>query len=133
MGYLGRGEGLVVHVHDCLVAKKLLYKDAERFINVDWSDEPARSFETGVMVTAKNGKGVLAKVAAALAAAEADIVHIDMGSEGAQEDVDFRFVIGVRDTAHLAVVLRNLSRTTSVMRAERRKVAVPNYAGGGAS
>ena len=133
VGYLGRGEGLVVHVHDCLVAKKLLYKDAERFINVDWSDEPARSFETGVMVTAKNGKGVLAKVAAALAAAEADIVHIDMGSEGAQEDVDFRFVIGVRDTAHLAVVLRNLSRTTSVMRAERRKVAVPNYAGGGAS
>jgi len=36
----------------------------------------------------------------------------------------------VRDTAHLAVVLRNLNRTASVMRAERRKVAAPNYAGG---
>jgi GTP pyrophosphokinase len=130
VGYLGRGEGLVVHVHDCPVAKKLLYKDSERFINVDWSDEPVRSFETGVIVTAKNGKGVLAKVAAALAAAEADIVHIDMGNEGAQEDVDFHFVVGVRDTAHLAVVLRNLNRTASVMRAERRKVAAPNYAGG---
>ena len=67
----------------------------------------------------------MAKVAAALAAAEADIVHIDMGHDGAQEDVDFRFVIGVRDTGHLAVVLRNLSRTASVMRAERRKVATP--------
>ena len=72
-------------------------------------------------------------IPAALAAAEADIVHIDMGSEGAQEDVDFRFVVGVRDTAHLAIVLRNLSRTASVMRAERRKVAVPHYAGGASS
>ena len=131
MGYLGRGEGLVVHVHDCAVAKKLLYKDSERFINVDWSDEPVRPFETGVMVTAKNGKGLLAKVAVALAAAEADIVHIDMGSEGAQEEVDFRFIVSVRDTAHLALVLRNLSRTASVIRAERRKVAMPSYAGGG--
>ncbi len=127
VGYLGRGEGLVVHVHDCPVAKKLLYKDSERFINVDWSDEPVRTFETGIIVTAKNGKGVLAKVAAALAAAEADIVHIDMGNEGAQDDVEFRFVVGVRDTAHLAIALRNLSRTASVMRAERRKVATQVY------
>ena len=125
VGYLGRGEGLVVHVHDCPVAKKLQHKDSERFINVDWADEPVRPFETGVMVTAKNGKGVLAKVAAALAAAEADIVHIDMGHDGAQDEVDFRFVVGVRDAGHLAVVLRNLSRTASVIRAERRKVATP--------
>ena len=124
VGYLGRGEGLVVHMHDCPVAKKLQHKDAERFITVEWSDEPVRSFETGLVVTAKNGKGVLAKVAAALAAAEADIVHIDMGHEATQDDVEFRFVIGVRDAAHLAVVLRNLNRTASVMRAERRRVAV---------
>jgi len=125
VGYLGRGEGLVVHTQDCPVAKKLQHKDAERFITVEWSDEPVRSFETGVVVTAKNGKGVLAKVAAALAAAEADIVHIDMGQEATQDDVEFRFVIGVRDTNHLAVALRNLNRTASVMRAERRKVATP--------
>jgi len=123
VGYLGRGEGLVVHMHDCPVAKKLQHKDAERFITVEWSDEPVRSFETGLVVTAKNGKGVLAKVAAALAAAEADIVHIDMGHEATQDDVEFRFVIGVRDAAHLAVVLRSLNRTASVMRAERRRVA----------
>jgi len=125
VGYLGRGEGLVVHIHDCPIATKLQHKDAERFITVEWSDEPMRAFETGVVVTAKNGKGVLAKVAAALAASEADIVHIDMGHEATQDDVEFRFVIGVRDTNHLAVALRNLNRTASVMRAERRKVAAP--------
>ena len=120
-GYLGRGEGLVVHVHDCPVAKKLLYRDSERFIGVEWADEPVRSFETGITVTLNNGKGVLAKVATALAAAEADIIHIDMGQEAAQEATDLRFVVAVRDAAHLDVALRNLRRTASVLRAERGK------------
>jgi guanosine-3',5'-bis(diphosphate) 3'-pyrophosphohydrolase len=121
VGYLGRGEGLVVHVHDCSVAKKLQFKDSERFIGVDWSDEPVRAFETGLVVTVNNGKGVLAKVAAALATAEADITHIDMGQEAAQEATDLRFLIAVRDTAHLEIALRNLRRTPSVLRASRNK------------
>lgn len=125
VGYLGRGEGLAVHVEDCPVARKLQHKDAERFIGVEWSDEPVRTFETGVVVTVSNGKGVLAKVAAALATAEADIVHVDMGSEGQQQDAELRFVVAVRDTAHLATALRNLSRTASVLSAKRRKVASP--------
>ncbi len=119
VGYLGRGEGLVVHVHDCPIARKLKAKDAERFIGVDWSEEPVRAFETGVLVTVNNGKGALAKVAAALASAEADIVHIDMTQEGAEEACDLRFLVQVRDTAHLDTALRNLRRTQTVLRAQR--------------
>jgi GTP pyrophosphokinase len=119
VGYLGRGEGLVVHMGDCGVARKLLAKDSERFIGVDWSDEPLRAFETGLLVTVNNGKGVLAKVAAALASAEADIIHIDMGQDGVRDVADMRFLVGVRDTAHLDVVLRNLRRTPFVLRAQR--------------
>ena len=119
VGYLGRGEGLVVHMGDCGVARKLLAKDSERFIGVDWSDDPVRAFETGLLVTVNNGKGVLAKVAAALASAEADIIHIDMGQDGVRDVADMRFLVGVRDTAHLDVVLRNLRRTPFVLRAQR--------------
>ena len=119
VGYLGRGEGLVVHTGDCGVAKRLQHKDSERFISVEWSDEPVRPFETSVLVTVTNGKGVLARVAAALAGAEADITHVDMGVEEALDATDLRFVIAVRDRAHLDAVLRNLKRTPSVMRAQR--------------
>ncbi len=123
VGYLGRGEGLVVHVHDCQVAKRLQHKDSERFIGVEWSDEPLRNFEVGVVATVSNGKGVLAKVASALASAEADIIHIDMGHDGAEATTDLRFVVSVRDTAHLDLALRNLRRTHSVLRAERNQNA----------
>ena len=119
VGYLGRGEGLVVHKRDCQVAKKLQHKDSERFIGVDWSEEPVRLFETGIIVTVSSSKGMLAKVAAALASAEADIVHIDMGQEAAQEASDLRFIVAVRDAAHLEAALVKLRRTPQVIRAKR--------------
>ncbi|MCW5641164.1 MAG: bifunctional (p)ppGpp synthetase/guanosine-3',5'-bis(diphosphate) 3'-pyrophosphohydrolase [Rhodoferax sp.] len=119
VGYLGRGEGLVVHTRSCPVAAKLQSKDSERFIDVEWSDEPTRPFETEILVSVINGKGVLARVAAALAAAESDITHIHMGQEAAHDASDLRFIIAVRDRAHLDSALRNLRRTASVLRVQR--------------
>ncbi|BCO26056.1 bifunctional (p)ppGpp synthase/hydrolase SpoT [Rhodoferax lithotrophicus] len=119
VGYLGRGEGLTIHTQTCQVAQKLQYKDSERFINVEWADEPVRAFETGVIVTVNNGKGVLAKVAGALASAEADITHIDMADESDQGAMDLKFVISIRDVQQLEAVLRNLRRTPAVLRAQR--------------
>ncbi|MBS7808205.1 bifunctional (p)ppGpp synthetase/guanosine-3',5'-bis(diphosphate) 3'-pyrophosphohydrolase [Variovorax sp. PCZ-1] len=120
-GYLGRGEGLHVHTATCSVAQKLMQKDKERFIAVEWSDEPLRAFSTTIVVTVQSGKGVLAKVAAALASAEADIKSVDLGrdSEVGAPTADLRFVVDVRDTAHLDAVLRTLARTARVNKAKR--------------
>jgi GTP pyrophosphokinase len=122
VGYLGRGEGLIVHADDCAVAVRLKHKDNERFIGVEWSDEPVRTFETEILVTVTNGKGVLARVAVALATAEADITHIDMEDEAAQDATDLRFIIAVRDRNQLETALRNLRRTPSVLKAQRAKI-----------
>jgi len=121
LGYLGRGEGLVIHSDDCAVAKRLQHRDSERFIAVDWSDEPTRLFETALLITVANGKGVLARVAAALASAEADITHVNMGQERAEDATELRFGVAVRDRVHLASVLRSVKRTPSVLRVQRAK------------
>lgn len=126
VGYLGRGEGLTIHASDCLIAKKLQHKDSERFIGVDWSDEPVRTFETGIVVTVNNGKGVLARVAGALAAAEADITHVDLADESPQGAMDIRFVIGVRDLNQLDIVFKNLRRAPAVIKVQRSKNAAQN-------
>jgi GTP pyrophosphokinase len=129
MGYLGRGEGLVVHTDDCAMAKRLVHRDSERFIAVDWSDEPSRSFETGLLVTVVNGKGVLARVAAAMAAAEADITQVDMAQESTLDAAELRFGVSVRDRVHLAAIIRGVKRTPSVLRVQRVK---PGTHSGGA-
>ncbi len=125
VGYLGRGEGLAVHAADCQVAKKLQYRDSERFISVEWSDEPVRTFDTGIVVTVSNGKGVLARVASALAAAEADITQVDLADESPQGAMDIRFVIGVRDLNQLDAVFKNLRRAPAVIKVQRSKNAAP--------
>ncbi|MFM6986049.1 MAG: RelA/SpoT family protein [Hydrogenophaga sp.] len=127
VGYLGRGEGLVVHTEDCPGGKRLLARDSERFLPVEWADEPVRSFDSTVVVTVSNGKGVLARVASAIAQAEADITHVDMGDEPAQTATDIRFTVAVRDRQHLAEVLRSLRRTASVIKAQRHKSARPHH------
>lgn len=121
VGYLGRGEGLTIHASDCPVAVKLKNKDSERFMVVEWSDEPVRAFETGIVVTVNNGKGVLAKVAAALAAAEVDITQVNMADESPQGAIDMKFIIAVRDVHQLDNALRNLRHTPVVLKAQRSK------------
>ena len=117
----GRGEGLFVHTDDCTVARRLQQRDSDRFIAVDWSDEPTRTFETNLLVTVSNGKGVLARVASALASAEVDITHVDMGSGPAHGATDLRFSVAVRDRIHLAAALRKVKRAPSVLRVQRAK------------
>ena len=119
VGYLGRGEGLAVHTDECPTGRRLLLRDKERFLQVEWADEPTRAFESKVLVTVDNGKGILAKVAAALTSAEADITHVEMGSDRTQ--VELRFTVAVRHRRHLADVLRTVKRTPSVLRAQRLK------------
>jgi GTP pyrophosphokinase/guanosine-3',5'-bis(diphosphate) 3'-pyrophosphohydrolase len=121
VGYLGRGEGLVIHTAECGVGKRLYERDSERWMSVEWAEQPTRAFETGVTLLLKNGKGVLAEVASAVAAAEADITHIDMGDEPASASTELRLLLSVRDRLHLADVIRTLKRSSPVLRVARVK------------
>ena len=121
VGNLGRGEGLVVHTADCSVGKRLLARDSERWMRVDWAEQPSRAFETAVTLLVGNGKGVLAQVASAVSHAEADITHIDMGNASGAETIEITLLLSVRDRLHLAEVMRTLKRTPSVLRAARVK------------
>ncbi len=119
-GYLGHGEGLVIHREECATAQKLRHKDSERFIYVEWSDEPARAFESMLLVTVTNGPGVLAKVATSISQSEGDITHVNMEEDmGGLESIDLRFTVAVRDHIHLDTVLKDLRRTSCVTHASR--------------
>ncbi len=123
VGYLGRGEGLTVHTAECPTGKRLYERDTERWMAVEWSEELSRTFETHLVVLAKNGKGVLAQVASAISSAEADITHLDMDDEPVEDTIELRLLISVRDRVHLAEVLRTLRRSPVVLRVSRYRAA----------
>jgi GTP diphosphokinase / guanosine-3',5'-bis(diphosphate) 3'-diphosphatase len=118
-GYLGRGEGLVVHTRECPTGKRLYERDSERWMQVEWAEELTRTFETTLFVQVKNGKGVLAQVASAISGVEGDITHIDMDPEPVEESIELRLLVSVRDRGHLADVLRVVRRLPVVQRVSR--------------
>ena len=117
--YLGRGEGLLVHTAECSTGKRLADRDPERWIAVEWAEQPSRHFETSVKLLVKNGKGTLAQIAQSISAAEADISHIEMDNEQHDDATELTLLLAVRDRQHLADVLRTVKRSPPVLRASR--------------
>jgi GTP pyrophosphokinase/guanosine-3',5'-bis(diphosphate) 3'-pyrophosphohydrolase len=68
-----------------------------------------------------NGKGVLAEVATAVAEAEADITHIEMGDQPVSETAELKLLLSVRDRLHLDEVMRGLKRLAAVLSVGRFK------------
>ncbi len=118
VGYLGKGEGLQIHVQDCKVAKRLHSKDPEHWIEVMWANKTTRAFDVSIKVLVRNVKGIVARVAADLTAADANVAHVAMEHQdnGRQEATYMQFVIQVHDRLHLANVMRALRRNTDVIR-----------------
>jgi GTP pyrophosphokinase/guanosine-3',5'-bis(diphosphate) 3'-pyrophosphohydrolase len=112
---------LVVHTADCQVGKRLFERDRERWMQVEWSEEPTRAFEVAIQLLLHNGKGALAQVAQAVSSAEADITHIDMGDEPPGDTAEMKLLVSVRDRLHLADVLRTLKRNHTVLKVQRVK------------
>ncbi len=121
VGYLGRGEGLLVHTGDCHNGKRMAERDPERWIAVEWAEQPSSAFKTNIDVQVRNDKGALAQVAQAISQAEADIVHIGMDNERDTDVAELRLLVSLRDRQHLADVLRTLRRSPPVLRAGRVK------------
>ncbi|TMS58467.1 RelA/SpoT family protein [Imbroritus primus] len=119
VGYLGKGEGLQIHVQDCKVAKRLHSKDPDHWIDVMWAPRISRVFDVSIKVMVHNVKGILARVTADLTAADANVAHVSMEPEMGQEASFMQFIIQVRDRVHLANVMRALRRNPDVIRIAR--------------
>jgi GTP pyrophosphokinase len=84
-----------------------------------WSDDIERNFIVPIQIGASDGQGVLAQITAALAAGDANIVHIDMTQEPTTGIADLRFRIAVRNLEHLTQVLASLARMKVVLKVAR--------------
>lgn len=116
LGYLGKGEGLQIHTRECHHAQKLHHRDPDHWVDVIWSDDLKRSFDVAIRVDVQNGKGVLARIAATMTSADANIAHVAMDDHFSESGVGIRFVIQVESRHHLAQVIKRLRLNHDVVR-----------------
>jgi GTP pyrophosphokinase len=123
IGYLGKGEGLQVHINDCSHALRMLSKDSDKWVEVEWSKEVNREFEVDLAIDTRQGKGVLARVASSVTSADSNIMNVSMEDRFKEDSVTIRFTIQVYDRLHLSKVMRSLRTNPDVMRVTRTRSA----------
>jgi guanosine-3',5'-bis(diphosphate) 3'-pyrophosphohydrolase len=116
-GLIRKGHGLMVHTHDCLAIAKLR-SERGNWVDVEWEPEIKGMFEASIRVVAKNERGVLARLASAIAETGSNIVNVSMDEDTGEATTLF-FTLQVSDRIHLALILRALRRIPEVIRITR--------------
>jgi GTP diphosphokinase / guanosine-3',5'-bis(diphosphate) 3'-diphosphatase len=120
--FLKKGQGLEVHLHDCPAIAR--YRaDAGRWIDVEWEPVEDRFFEVGLRILTRNTRGVLARVAAAIAHQDSNIHTVSMDTEQGSFSA-LNLTLEVHDRPHLARVMRAVRRIQEVVRLSRTRNAV---------
>jgi guanosine-3',5'-bis(diphosphate) 3'-pyrophosphohydrolase len=115
-----KGQGLLVHTHDCPAIHPFHF-DPEKWVDVQWDASSDRLFDVNARLTAQNTRGVLARLAAEVSEADANIDHIETEQRASQAYTTLVFTIQVRNRMHLANVFRRLRRIPEVVRIHRLK------------
>ncbi|MPZ45196.1 MAG: RelA/SpoT family protein [Betaproteobacteria bacterium] len=120
IGMITKGHGMVVHTHDCPVLAKMRL-DPEKLLDIEWSPETKKLFDVSIKTVVANQRGVLAKVAAAIAEAGSNIENVAMDPEDGSQYTTMHFTLQVGNRHHLARILRSLRRVPEVLRIARVK------------
>jgi GTP pyrophosphokinase len=117
MGQLRRDQGIMIHSVDCYAAKRQRSKEPERWIDVVWGRDLKRRYDCRIVVLVDNQRGILARVAAEIGEADANISAVTMDEAGdTQPMTQLRFTVQVEDRVHLARLMRGVHRIPGVSR-----------------
>jgi guanosine-3',5'-bis(diphosphate) 3'-pyrophosphohydrolase len=120
IGIISKGQGMVIHTHDCSVITKARH-DPERVLDVAWDPETRKLFEVSIKLVVANQRGVLAKVAAEIAEAGSNIQNVAVDPEDGSSYTNMFFTLQVSNRLHLARIMRALRRIPEVVRIVRVK------------
>jgi len=120
IGFLKKGHGLVIHTHDCPVARKTR-GDPEKWLDVEWAPDTKKLFTVNIKMVASNQRGVLAKIAAAIAETDSNIDNVSLEPGDSSAYTIIHFTLQVHNRLHLAHIMRSLRRVPEVLRIWRLK------------
>jgi GTP diphosphokinase / guanosine-3',5'-bis(diphosphate) 3'-diphosphatase len=118
MGMMRGGAGLVVHRANCAQGKRQRSKDPSRWAEIIWAEDLKRSFTCNLVVETQDSRGILARVASAISATEANIIEANTAPKD-QNTALMQLKIEVRERQHLANILRKIRRVPGVIKAVR--------------
>jgi GTP diphosphokinase / guanosine-3',5'-bis(diphosphate) 3'-diphosphatase len=114
---LSSGRGVVIHREACGNLASFR-KQPEKWVPVTWQASPDRLFHVEIKVEVSNRMGVLAQVAAAIAATQSNIDRVSV-VERDSDSSTLIFELLVHDRKHLARVIKAIRSMPEVLRVTR--------------
>ncbi len=116
-GLFSPGKGIVVHRSECRNLGDFQSR-RDKWLEVEWAEDPKAEFATEVRVEVGNRRGALATIAAAIAEQGSNIENVQSREkDGMTSTLDF--TINVKSRRHLALIMRRLRQIPVVMRIAR--------------
>ncbi|HAN56216.1 MAG TPA: guanosine-3',5'-bis(diphosphate) 3'-pyrophosphohydrolase [Betaproteobacteria bacterium] len=120
IGFIKSDQGLVIHTHDCPSIRH--YRDdPDKWLDVEWEPGLTKMFDVNIKLIVLNQRGVLAKLAAAIADEGSNIDNVAMEEEDGSQYTTIFFTLQVEQRMHLARIMRALRRLPEVVRIMRVK------------
>ena len=117
IAYLSVGRGVVIHRAECSNLSGW-HKQPDKWLPVSWQPRLEREFASELRIEAANRVGVLAALAAKIAAVDTNISHVSVVERDDQNST-ITFELQVRDRRHLAQVIRAIRRMPDVLSVQR--------------
>ena len=116
-GYITRGRGLTIHAVDCPNFQSLEC-DQNRLVEVEWDTDVEGPHSVDVSVLTLDRPGVLAKVSSGISQCKANITKAEISTREDKKAV-LDFVIEVKNTAHLEMIIQEIQRVDGILSAKR--------------
>ncbi|KFN47313.1 bifunctional (p)ppGpp synthetase/guanosine-3',5'-bis(diphosphate) 3'-pyrophosphohydrolase [Arenimonas metalli] len=119
VGYLTRGRGVSIHREGCPAAQRLLARQPDRFLPVEWGGARASSYEVDIVLHAFDRKWLLKDLTNVIAQLGVNILGIQSRVDESQGLAELRLAVRVADFGQLSEVLGRLSAIPGVQDARR--------------
>ncbi|SDK73208.1 GTP pyrophosphokinase [Methylophilus rhizosphaerae] len=120
LGFINKDKGLVIHTHDCPAIRKFKL-DPEKWLDVEWDADPKKLFSVNLRITVVDERGMLAKIAATISNADANIDNVSVEASDGSQYSNVDFTVQVHHRVHLATLIRNLRKIQQIVRINRVK------------
>ena len=120
IGFITRGQGVSIHRRDCANCRRLLSQPGNegRCVEVEWAGKVDDSYQTTVVITAKDRSGIVLDIAAVLNVLNAKVRTLSARDNGAGIAVT-SVTLEVKDAAELKYVMNRLSSIQGVISVAR--------------
>ena len=118
LGHMTQGRGLVVHMESCKNVREINRRNPEQTIPARWAATVNQEFTTALRIEVNRKQGVIAELAATIAAVEAGVDRINVEERDARVS-SVVVVATVSDRIHLARVMRRLRSIPNVITMRR--------------